>query len=618
MSEFYPGEFIIDDSYAIKNQDALMMAGARGYDPSSVDPSIYGMMAPPSEIALIPRSEWSERIKQKEQTKSRLSDILLRAGIPSTDQNGDGYCATDDTEVLTERGWVAYPDYNWVDPLATVNPMTHAMEFQKPFQRHVYEYDGPMVYSTNRRIDFGVTPDHQMYVRKWDESKRTLSDKYSFVKAGDLGWYAGLMHAPRGWTGIDLVEVEVPGDRRYDGDDFIAMLALIISDGYAGGAEGSRPGKGTRNWVSFASFREESREAVAALAARVGFHESPSRRGVWMRYGAGALAEWIRQYCYTSSELKAQTKRVPEVVKCVSGRQITQFLHWFDDRNRNGTFFYSTSKRLADDIQELLLRIGKRGSVATTPAKKSVLNGKEINSKGGYQVYVSETERLCLERKKHIETDHYKGLVYCAAVPNHTLLTRRNGSVLISSNCWAYSTVGCVQAVRAFNNQPHIPLNPHSVAATIKRGADQGGWCGLSCRFLMEHGVAPMGAGEGQWPEHSRDYQRHEPRCRDRMSQFKVTEGWIDLGRRDYDQQMTFDQVASCLLANIPCALDFNWWGHSVMGCDLVEVSRNQFGIRIRNSWTDGWGDKGFSVLAGSKTIPNGAVGLRVTGGVAA
>ena len=184
--------------------------------------------------------------------------------------------------------------------------------------------------------------------------------------------------------------------------------------------------------------------------------------------------------------------------------------------------------------------------------------------------------------------------------------------------CWAYSTVGCLQVVREFNGLPFIPLNPHSVAATIKRGANQGGWCGLSGRFVMENGVAPMGTGEGEWPELSRDYRRHEPRCRERMKQFRATEGWIDLGLRDYEQAMSFDMVASCLLSNIPCALDFNWWGHSVMGCDLVEVGQGGFGIRIRNSWTDRWGDKGFSVLAGSKAIPNGAIGLRSVRGVAA
>jgi len=184
--------------------------------------------------------------------------------------------------------------------------------------------------------------------------------------------------------------------------------------------------------------------------------------------------------------------------------------------------------------------------------------------------------------------------------------------------CWAYSTTGCVQVIRAFNNQPFIPLNADSVAATIKRGANVGGWCGLSCRFLMENGVAPMGTGPNEWPQLNRDYAKYEPRCRERMAQFKVTEGWVDLTRADYDRNMTFDQVMSCLLSNIPCALDFNWWGHSVMGCDPVDLGDNQFGIRGRNSWTDSYGDRGFFVLSGSKAIPNGAVGLRVAGGVAA
>lgn len=203
-------------------------------------------------------------------------------------------------------------------------------------------------------------------------------------------------------------------------------------------------------------------------------------------------------------------------------------------------------------------------------------------------------------KEKERTKSNLSDLLLGAGIPS----TDQNGH----GYCWAYSTGGCVQAIRAFNNQPYIPLNPHSVAATIKKGADQGGWCGLSARFLMEH----------EWPEHSRDYKRFEAACRERMEQFKVSEGWIDLGLSDYDQEMSFDMVASCLLANTPCALDFNWWGHSVMGCDLVEVSSNAFGIRIRNSWTDSWGAKGFSVLTGSKSIPNNAVGLRVTGGVAA
>lgn len=213
-------------------------------------------------------------------------------------------------------------------------------------------------------------------------------------------------------------------------------------------------------------------------------------------------------------------------------------------------------------------------------------------------------------KQKEASKSNLSDILLRAGIPS----TDQNGY----GYCWAFSTGGSIQALRAFNNQPYIPLNPCSIAATIKQGRDEGGWCGLSLRFAMEHGIAPMGTGPGQWPALSRKYQTLEPACRETMAKFKVSEGWIDLTRADYDQVMTFDQVASCLLSNIPCAVDFNWWGHSVMACDLVEVSANSFGIRIRNSWTDSYGNKGFAVLQGSKAIPDNAVGFCVAGGVAA
>lgn len=177
--------------------------------------------------------------------------------------------------------------------------------------------------------------------------------------------------------------------------------------------------------------------------------------------------------------------------------------------------------------------------------------------------------------------------------------------------CWAYSTGGCVQAVRALNNQPYVRLNPHAVAAIIKRGADQGGWCGLSAQFLTETGIPSFEF----WPEHSRSLSNDTPAMRANATKHKVTEDWYDLTRPVHGQRLTFDQVATCLLNNVPCATDFNWWGHSVMACDLVEVEPGDFGIRIRNSWRDSWGDLGFSVLRGSKCKPDGAVAIRVVGG---
>src|SRR3970282_601381 len=47
--------------------------------------------APAADCLLVPRSEWLNRIRQKDAEQSWLEDIV-RGVMPSSDQNGLGYC----------------------------------------------------------------------------------------------------------------------------------------------------------------------------------------------------------------------------------------------------------------------------------------------------------------------------------------------------------------------------------------------------------------------------------------------------------------------------------------------------------------------------------------------
>lgn len=553
---------------------------------------------------IIPEGEQQARLDDQIAQKASLFD-LREANyeiLKSLDQDGYGYCTTADTEVLTERGWTPWPEYNGTDLLGTMSLATGNLEFQAPLATQVFEYDGEMIYSTNGRLDFGVTPNHRMLVRKWDERRRTLSDAYSFVTAENLGWYVGLPHATQGFIGTDFKRLAIEGDREYDGDDFLALLGLVVSDGYAGGAEGSRPGKGTMSWVSFASFREGSRPEIEPLAARLGFHESPSRRGVWARYDAPALAAWIRANCYTSNDLGAVNKRVPDLVKCASMRQIAHFLHYFDDRNRSSSQFYSRSWRMMGDLQELFLRVGKRSSIGSSPAKDTEFRGKIIHSGELYTLTVSGTERLCLDRRKHIERDRYKGLVYCATVPNSTLVTRRNGSMLISGNCWAFSTTKSVMYLRAAMGEPGLRLSAWMVASIIKNYRDEGGWGAESLEFWAKSGGATL----DEWPQGKVDRQYDTPAMRTAALARRVTEWWDGTDDRSQNTRI----MISAFLMGLAPVLDFNWWGHSVCGCRLVTL--NPLTIDIDNSWGESAGERGIYRLQGSKAIPDGIVVPRV------
>lgn len=178
--------------------------------------------------------------------------------------------------------------------------------------------------------------------------------------------------------------------------------------------------------------------------------------------------------------------------------------------------------------------------------------------------------------------------------------------------CWAYSTGQSIMLDRLRRNLPMVRLNPHSTAAIIKRGANEGGWCGLSAKFCREVGMAIEGTGPNQWPLHSRNLRLDTPALRAEMAKYRIDEDFVDLTRQVYDQNLTTAQVATCGFLNIPGPGDYNWWGHSVCRVRWVRIERGSWGQLILNSWK-GWGRHGLGVLRGSKAICNGALAIRST-----
>lgn len=91
-SQLYPGEVVWDDSTPVAA--TLPPSGfSTGLDLSLKGAFNYAANAEPfPDELLISESEWEERIKEMEETKSRLSDLAIQAGLPCKDQDGTNYC----------------------------------------------------------------------------------------------------------------------------------------------------------------------------------------------------------------------------------------------------------------------------------------------------------------------------------------------------------------------------------------------------------------------------------------------------------------------------------------------------------------------------------------------
>jgi len=176
--------------------------------------------------------------------------------------------------------------------------------------------------------------------------------------------------------------------------------------------------------------------------------------------------------------------------------------------------------------------------------------------------------------------------------------------------CWAYSTGAAVTLCRAKSHEPYVRLSPHAVAWVIKNGRDEGGWGALSAEFIAEKGIPSINT----WPEKSMNGRQYNVAATwEEAKLYKTTEDFVQRDARVYDRNLTFDQIATCLLTNNPVVCDFRWWGHSVCAMDLVEVEPGSFGLLIINSWSDRWGKDGTGVLRDEKAKPMGAVAVCYT-----
>lgn len=116
--DFYHGNIPIIEADA--NSVELRPEGVGyGYVPrdfTEYPRDVFG--APPSEMELIPESEWDARYDEQEATESSLEHIFLRGGRPAfvnLDQNGDGDCWA----YSTAHAWMLahLRDYGWTPRL---------------------------------------------------------------------------------------------------------------------------------------------------------------------------------------------------------------------------------------------------------------------------------------------------------------------------------------------------------------------------------------------------------------------------------------------------------------------------------------------------------------------
>ena len=564
--------------------------------------------------------------------------VDLRSGFPAAyNQQQLGSCHDDQTEVLTNTGWVKFVNLQGNELLASVSPETSELIYEQPSNLTRYHYDGDMVCADRQALNFKVTPNHKMLVRKWDESTRTLSTNFSLVDASTIGWYCGLMNRVV-WHGAAMAvgHVEI---LPYT----LSETSSVFGSGYT---PHIRPPKEipVNAWMNFLGlylaegtllkpYRPgQYKIQIAATKER----EKEFSRQVFLALGVTALELNDRfTFCdkqiyeelvnYGLMSVKAPHRFIPEFVFKQNADTIKALLagHFAGDGCENDGLraHYTSSKQLADDLQRLIFLSGDESHISSRPPRDSVMNdGREIHGNfPEYRVSVCERKSLAIRRKADISIKHYEGEVFCAEMPTyHTLVTRRGGVILISGNCTANAGAGAVefdqikQRIKIYMpSRLFIYYNERDLEGTVS--SDAGASLRDCCKALNKWGTCP----ESEWPYNTNEFAVKPPAaCYTDASKHLVT-SYLSVG-----QNMT--AIKTCLAAGFPIIFGFSVYdsfesaevaatgivpmpaatesllgGHAVVCCGYNDSTKTVNGcppqyVIVRNSWSPSWGIKGY------------------------
>lgn len=411
---------------------------------------------------------------------------------PEAILNGEGpnYCVDVNTEVLTSYGYLhlneichfdeksddfrvnlaqapKYPDLK----VACFNPDTECIEYHAPTAIQVFNYDsdvdGDMVHFHTKKIDLLVTPNHKMWVnrRKTDSG---WHEKWEFERADQVKKYIRRFRSVAKWEGEEPPKFINLAGEKIEYEDYLRFVGLYVTEGYAGIYEDPIKYSSPRYHVGICQ-TEIRKGADTTSDSFLGVKEVMDRLPLIYKsaFDQGKQTEFrfynkaLTLYMAEHFGVHAENKHLTPSLKNLSPKYLRILLDAImlgdghtstsNDHGRSGKNnieqhrFFSTSQRLADDVYEIVFKLGYAPTMRLEKQGKE--RGEEFeNQKDIWWVEWSESDignfpTLDIRSKEYpngaISRMPYKGKVYCLTVPYNLFVVRRNGKQSIQGNSTA-------------------------------------------------------------------------------------------------------------------------------------------------------------------------------------
>ena len=374
---------------------------------------------------------------------SRLQEYIEKVALlpPVPPNNGIlfgvdlGYCYSEDTDVLTNRGWLKHKDITTKDKIACFNTDKNKIIWDNPLYVWEQSYKGDMIEVSGKSTNFMVSPEHSVWVSKYSGNK---SQEYKKLKAKDLlklknnKFRVKIAAYVDNTEGPNTFKVPYYYCKRKDRNNksttvgmgvWLQFLAWFISEGSA---------TANKNWeinITQAKDRysSEIENVLNQLPYTVNKKEFTTKWGkqqINWRITCKELCLWLRRNCGVHS----QNKKIPDFVfNCSSNNQelFLKTLLLGDGTRLNcsrSPSYSSSSNTLLDQVQRLAISLGYSST-------KSFYNKYNMG-----KVSIMNRGFNELKRNKNVKRVNYDGKIYCLKTNTGFYVTRRKGKIAIQGN----------------------------------------------------------------------------------------------------------------------------------------------------------------------------------------
>jgi len=377
-----------------------------------------------------------------------------------------GECVPSGTGIYTQDGWKNIEDVKIGDSIFTMNIDSNKLEFQKVENTIKKDYKDDMIHIyNNSSLDMMITKKHKVIL--WDRNNNpyilTGEELFERINKNDSTINHSYIKHSGIWDGESPEFFNLPNsDIKIKTKDWAAFLGIFISEGHCSGTKGGKDNK----IVGITQTKENSKNKIQELLNRLPFDYTISNNRQFL-----IKNESLHNHLFPLGN--SHDKYIPEYAKNWSIDLLSILFDWLllgdgknrkDNKNNLLKEYFTTSNKLAEDVCEIILKLGNGVSVSKiTPKDRFVYDYKEVDKEIEFEDGTIQLIKEKIKIKRLIKSENSKEIklirskttkgiyldsrfvkaekitfndkVFCVSVPNKTWLMKYNNKISWTHNC---------------------------------------------------------------------------------------------------------------------------------------------------------------------------------------